>query len=94
MSDDAITLPVKVGSAEGLLHEHIKDRLRLTLNQPFAPGTPLKVEVAGMSIDAKSLGSRKKGEYFHLEVSLRTLTKHNRRKLTRLLAGEGLEPPE
>ncbi|MFT5354831.1 MAG: hypothetical protein ACI9KE_002044 [Polyangiales bacterium] len=83
-----ITLPVKVGAATGLLHEHVKDRLRLTLDQPFAPGTPLKVEVAGMSIDAKSLGSRREGEHFALEVSLRTFTKHHRRKLTQLLAGE------
>lgn len=87
---EPITLPVKVGSAVGLLHEHVKDRLRLTLDAPFAPGTPLKVEVAGMSIDVKSLGSRKVGEHFALEVSLRTFTKHNRRKLTRLLAGEDL----
>lgn len=87
---EAITLPVKVGTAVGVLHEHIKDRLRLTLDAPFAPGTPLKVEVAGMSIDAKSLGSRKIGDHFALEVSLRTFTKHHRRKLTRLLAGEEL----
>lgn len=85
---DAITLEVKVGTATGLLHAHIKDRLRLTLDEPFAPGTPLKVEVAGMSIQAKSLGSRKKGEHYALEVSLQTFTKHHRRKLTRLLAGE------
>ena len=82
------TLPVKVGSATGLLHAYVKDRLRLTLDEPFAPGTPLKVEVAGMAIQAKSLGSRKQGEHFALEVTLQTFTKYNRRKLTQLLAGE------
>ena len=87
---EPIALAVKVGTATGLLHEHIKDRLRLTLDEPFAPGTPLKVEVAGMKLDAKSLGSRKQGGHYALEVSLRTFTKHHRRKLTRLLAGEEL----
>lgn len=42
------------------------DALGFDCATPFAPGTPLRIQVAGMSLNTKSLGSRKQGEHFAL----------------------------
>ncbi len=80
-----MTIAVKVGEAKGTLRRYVKDTLELELDAPFAPGTPLTVEVEGMRLDVKSMGSRKRDGVFHLRAQLRTLTRHDRKRLEALV---------
>ncbi|MEM6958331.1 MAG: hypothetical protein AAF645_21790 [Myxococcota bacterium] len=75
----------RIGEATGRLVSFERDRVRLEgLSAPFAPGAPVSIEVEGMSLDGKSLGSKQQADGFALTALLRTLPKHKRQRLKKL----------
>ena len=79
-----MTIEAQVGEARGELRAVEKDAVVLWLDAAFAPGRPLKVQIGDLSLDVKSLGSRRVGEGFVLRAQFRTVSKFSRQKLEAL----------
>jgi hypothetical protein len=76
---------VKLESPSGEAVSFEGDVLVTVLERAFAPGAPVKLELDGMSIDGKAIGSKRRedGKY-DVRLRLRNLRREFRERLTRL----------
>ncbi|MAQ14193.1 MAG: hypothetical protein CMN30_21465 [Sandaracinus sp.] len=66
--------------------EFSKDLLHVVAERPCAPGTPVKLEVGELSLNAKSHGTKKRADgRFDLRVRLIGLQRGQRRALLAML---------
>ncbi|MEO0321684.1 MAG: hypothetical protein AAF447_01910 [Myxococcota bacterium] len=81
-----MSVPVRIAEAEGAFVSYASEVIELVSPAPFAPGAPTRFEVAGLPLEGKSLGSKRRpaGD-FTVRFRLVNLRREHRRRLEALV---------
>ena len=78
--DDSVA--VRIADAAGAFLAYGRGVIELVSPAPFAPGAPTRFEVAGLPLEGKSLGSKRRPEGdFHVRFRLVNLRREHRLRL-------------
>ncbi len=81
-------IAVRIGGGEGELVGYAKNVVELVSPISFAPGQPARFEVAELSLEGRSLGSRKRDDgRFTVRFRLISLRREERERLESMASG-------